>query len=150
MSRIILLDSGPLGLITNPSASEENRECNAWVQTRLREGDRVMVPAISDYEVRRELLRAEKTKGLARLDGLKRAVGSVPLTSEALVLAAEFWATARRSGKPAAADTALDGDVILCAQAAELTRLGHETVIATTNVKHLEVFADARLWREIS
>jgi len=27
MSRIILLDSGPLGLITNPSASEENREC---------------------------------------------------------------------------------------------------------------------------
>ncbi len=53
MSRIILLDSGPLGLITNPNASEENRECNAWMQTRLREGDRVMVPAISDYEVRR-------------------------------------------------------------------------------------------------
>lgn len=59
MSRIILLDSGPLGLITNPSASEENRECNAWIQTRLREGDRVMVPAISDYEIRRELLRAD-------------------------------------------------------------------------------------------
>jgi hypothetical protein len=75
MSRIILLDSGSLGLITNPSASEENRECNAWVQTRLREGDRVMVPAISDYEVRRELLRAEKTKGLARLDGLKECSG---------------------------------------------------------------------------
>jgi hypothetical protein len=32
MSRIILLDSGPLGLITNPIASEENRECNAWIQ----------------------------------------------------------------------------------------------------------------------
>jgi hypothetical protein len=40
MSRIILLDSGPLDLITNPSASEQNRECNAWIQTRLREGDR--------------------------------------------------------------------------------------------------------------
>ena len=39
MSRIILLDSGPLGLITNPSASEENRECSAWIQARLREGD---------------------------------------------------------------------------------------------------------------
>ena len=150
MSRIILLDSGPLGLITNPSASEENRECNVWIQTRLREGDRVMVPAISDYEIRRELLRAEKTKGLARLDGLKSVVGYVPLTSEALFRAAEFWAEARRLGKPTAADSALDGDVILCAQAAELTRLGHETVIATTNVKHLELFADARLWQEIS
>jgi hypothetical protein len=41
-------------------------------------------------------------------------------------------------------------DAILCAQAAELTRLGHETVIATTNVKHLEIFVDARLWRDIS
>jgi predicted nucleic acid-binding protein len=77
-------------------------------------------------------------------------VGYVPLTSEALLQAAEFWAQARRSGKPTAADAALDGDVILCAQAAELTRLGHETVIATTNVKHLEIFADARLWQEIS
>jgi predicted nucleic acid-binding protein len=96
--------------------------------TRLREGDRVMVPAISDYEVRRELLRAEKTKGLARLDGLKSVVGYIPLTSEALLQAAQFWAEARRSGKPTAAD---------------------ETVIATTNVKHLEIFADARLWREI-
>ena len=149
MSRIILLDSGPLGLITNPSASEENRECNAWIQTRLREGDRVMVPAISDYEIRRELLRAEKAKGLARLDGLKNVIGYIPLSSEALLQAAEFWAEARRSGKPTAADSALDADVILCAQAAELTRLGHETVIATTNVKHLEIFADARLWREI-
>ena len=135
MSRIILLDSGPLGLITNPSASEENRECNAWIQKRLREGDRVMVPAISDFEVRRELLRAEKRKGLARLDGLKTVVGFIPLTSEALLQAAQFWAEARRSGKPTAADSALDGDVILCAHAAELTRPQHETVIATTTVK---------------
>jgi predicted nucleic acid-binding protein len=119
MIRIILLDSGPLGLITNPSASEENRECNAWMQTRLREGNRVMVPAISAYEIRRELLRADKTKGLARLDGLERAVGYLSLTSEALFQAAEFWAKARRSGKPTAADSALDGDVILCAQAVE-------------------------------
>ena len=150
MSRLILLDSGPLGLITNPSASEENRQANIWIQLRLREGDRVMVPAISDYEVRRELLRAGKTKGLARLDGLKRVVGYVPLTSEALLQAAEFWAQARRSGKPSSADLALDGDVILCAQATGLTGLGHEVVIATTNVKHLEIFAEARLWQEIS
>ncbi len=61
-----------------------------------------MVPAISDYEVRRELLRSEKTKGLARLDGLKSVVGFIPLTSEALLQAAQFWAEARRLGKPSA------------------------------------------------
>ena len=149
MSRIILLDSGPLGLITNPSASQENRECNAWMQSRLRQGDRVMVPAISDYEVRRELLRAEKTKGLARLDGLKSAVGYIPLNTETLFLAAKFWAQARRSGKTTAPDLALDGDVILCAQAAEVANHGHEVIIATTNIKHLATFADARLWTEI-
>lgn len=150
MNRIILLDSGPLGLITNPSASPENRECNAWMQSRLLQGDRVVIPAISDYEVRRELLRAGKTKGLSRVDGLKKIVGYLPLTTEALLQAAEFWAQARRLGKPTAPDLALDGDVILCAQAVELSVHGYEVIIATTNVKHLDMFADARLWREIN
>ena len=36
-----------------------------------------MVPTISDYEIRRELLRGEKTKGLARLDGLKSVIGYI-------------------------------------------------------------------------
>lgn len=149
MNRIILLDSGPLGLITNPSASQENRECNAWMQSRLLQGDRVLIPAISDYEVRRELLRADKINGLSRVDSLKRTVGYIPLTTQALLLAAEFWAQARRVGKTTAPELALDGDVILCAQAVALTGHDYEVVIATTNVKHLEMFADARLWREI-
>jgi hypothetical protein len=27
---VILLDAGPLGLITNPRASQETRDCNLW------------------------------------------------------------------------------------------------------------------------
>ncbi len=150
MNRIILLDSGPLGLITNPNASLENRECNTWMQSRLLQGDRVLIPAISDYEVRRELLRARKTNGLSRVDSLKRAIGHLPLTTETLLLAAEFWAHARNVGKTTARDLALDGDVILCAQAVELSGHGYQVVIATSNVKHLEMFAEARLWREIT
>ena len=46
-------------------------------------------------------------------------------------------------------DAALDGDMILAAQAQDLTDQGHTTLIATTNVKHLALFADARLWRDI-
>jgi hypothetical protein len=37
-------------------------------------GFEVRVPEIADYEVRRELLRANKSKGIARLDLLKNTV----------------------------------------------------------------------------
>jgi len=56
----------------------------------------VVIPEIADYEVRRELLRAERTKGLARLDGLKGVLAFVPITTPAMLLAAEFWAAARK------------------------------------------------------
>jgi hypothetical protein len=150
MSRVILLDSGPLGLVTNPKASPENDACNQWMQERLKGGDSVLVPAIADYEVRRELLRAGKPKGIVKLDALKAATGYVPLTTEMLLKAAELWAQARTIGKPTASDAALDGDVILAAQAAVLGATGWQVIIATTNVKHLKLFADARLWRDIS
>jgi hypothetical protein len=40
--------------------------------------------------------------------------------------------------------------MILAAQAGAMTRDGDETVIATTNVRHLALFSSARIWREIS
>jgi hypothetical protein len=150
MSRVILLDSGPLGLVTNPKASPENDACNQWMQARLKAGDSVLVPAIADYEVRRELLRAGKTRGIAKLDALKAATGYVPLTTGMLLKAAEFWAQARKMGKPTAADAELDGDVILSAQAAVLGGTGWQVIIATTNVKHLMLFVEAHLWRDIT
>lgn len=107
------------------------------------------MPEIADYEVRRELLRARKSKGIARLEMLKQAVDYIPLTTTAMLKAAEFWAVARNQGKPTADDKALDGDVILAAQAAILAESGEEVVIATTNVKHLAMFVKAQLWREI-
>jgi len=44
----------------------------------------------------------------------------------------------------------LDADMILVAQARVLDREGDEAVIATTNVRHLALFASARVWREIN
>ena len=31
MSLIVLLDAGPLGMITNPKSSPENEECKDWL-----------------------------------------------------------------------------------------------------------------------
>lgn len=60
MSMVILLDSGPLGLITNPRASQETRECNQWLESLVLKEVQVKIPEIADYEVRHELLRAPR------------------------------------------------------------------------------------------
>ena len=67
-----------------------------------------------------------------------------------MLLAAQLWADARNRGKPTADRNALDGDVILAAQAIWEVNAGNEVVIATTNVRHLSQFVDAREWRLIS
>jgi predicted nucleic acid-binding protein len=113
----------------------------------MRHGSRVLVPEIADYEVRRELLRANKARGLARLDALADLLEYLPLTTAAMRQAAVFWAQARQQGRPTADDKALDGDVILAAQA--MTLGAADVVIATTNVGHLSRFAPAALWPDI-
>jgi hypothetical protein len=91
-----------------------------------------------------------ETKGIKRLDELKRTMGYVPITTEAMLKAAEFWATARGRGRPAAKDEALDGDLILAGQAATLEIGADQSVIATTNVKHLSQFTRAEVWIDIT
>lgn len=100
--------------------------------------------------MRRELIRAGKLAGIKRLDELKSQIPYRPLTSEVMLLAAQLWADARKRGRPTADPSALDGDVILAAQAILEANPGNEVVIATTNVGHLSQFVDAREWRLIS
>lgn len=149
MSDILLLDSGPLGLITQPQRSREVIAVTDWLKDCLRAGAHVFVPAIVYYEIKRELLRANKTIGIARLDAFVSTTPDryVPLTDDALRLAAELWAQCRRAGRPTADATALDIDVLLAAQA---LRLGRSTVVATTNPKHLSQFVSALHWTDIN
>ena len=149
MTIVVLLDAGPLGLVTNPRATPENRECNEWLETLLLNGFQVYVPEIADYEVRRELLRANKLQGIRRLDDLKNAIGYIPLNTEMMLKAAEFWAQVRQQGQPTADNKALDGDVILAAQADILSHDGNSVIIATTNVGHLNRLVTASTWQDI-
>lgn len=149
MSTIILLDSGPLGLITNPRGSAETDQCNRWLESLVVRGIQVKIPEIADYEVRRELLRADKIRGIQRLDDLQKYLDYIPITTQTMLKAAQLWAQVRKRGKPTADDKALDGDVILAAQAVLLINEGHEVTIATSNVGHLSRLADAKEWRNI-
>ncbi len=149
MSRVIILDSGPLGMVTNPKAKPPYLECQLWLVSLLQRGEAVILPEIADYEIRRELIRAGKLAGIRKLDQFKIALTYRPLTTEVMLLAAQLWADARRRGKPTAEPNALDGDVILAAQAIWEANDGNEVIIATTNVGHLSQFVDAREWRLI-
>ena len=147
MSPVVLLDSGPLGLATNPARSPASVACAQWLQRLVVGGTRVILPEIADYEVRRELLRANRVGGLARLDALAELIEYLPLTTAAMREAARLWARARQRGQPTASDRTIDGDMILAAQA---TTMGiSAVVVATTNVGHLSRFVPAELWQTI-
>ncbi len=146
---IVLLDSGPLGILTNPKGSPVTVECRIWVRSLLLKGYKVKLPEIADYEVRRELLRANKLTGVQRLDDWKERLEYLPITTPVILKAAQLWAESRQAGIPTADPKELDGDVILAAQGLLVGEGGEEVVIATTNVGHLSRFVDAREWQNI-
>jgi len=141
MTKCIVLDTGPLGKIAHP---RPNQEIAGWLKRVVASGAVVIIPEIADYELRRNLLLEGMASSLKRLDELKDLLLYMPLTTQAMMKAAEFWAEARKQGKPRGAPDALDGDAILAAQA-------HEAggVIATENVGHFSWFVQAKHWREI-
>jgi predicted nucleic acid-binding protein len=144
---VVILDSGPLGLLCHSRRSAVAVSCEQWLATLLTAGRRVIVPEITDYEVRRELLRMGRTKGITRLDGLAQSTEYLPITTAAMRRAADLWAIARQQGQPTASDNTIDADMILAAQA--LTLGVPDVVIATTNVGHLSRFVPAELWQNI-
>ena len=147
MTRIVLLESGPLGMLTHPRPV---RPIVAWLAELRRGGTVVRVPEIADYEVRRELLRENRTEGIERLDALGLLLGYEPDTGTVLRLAAGLWAEARRRGGPTAPDAALDADVILAARARLAGAESDVVIVATGNVGHLARFVDAQEWQDVS
>jgi predicted nucleic acid-binding protein len=150
MSRLIFLDSSPLGLLSNARGKPRADRCREWVKALTVIGVRILVPEIADFEVRRKLLHIGASAGIRRLDEVKETLDYVPITTEAMLLAAELWADSRRAGLPTSSPESLDGDCILAAQA--LWAAGSEGVVmvATDNPDHLGRFLDAQLWETIT
>ena len=149
MNHVVVLDTGVLGMLTNAKASESTRECLEWFARLIEDEARFVVPEIADYEIRRELIRAGLHESLGRLNLLESEIEYAPLTTSVMHKAAEFWARARNRHRPTAPREALDGDVILAAQATLLEGNGQRAVVATTNVGHLAMFIKAQRWRDI-
>ena len=134
----------------HPRQTEEVVAITFWLSQMLQQRRKVLVPAIVYYELKRELLRADKPFSVGRLDLFTKASNRyIPLTDEALRLSAELWARARQQGRPTADSKELDIDVILAAQALSFGAATAEVAIVTTNAKHLSQFITAKHWNEI-
>ena len=145
----IFLDAGPLSVLTQRGGHPAGDACRAWLVAAVSAGARVFVPEVADYEVRRELIRAGKAAGVARLDAFIAAEPDryLPVTTPVMRRAAALWAAARNQGVPTADPAALDADGILTAQVLEAGLAG--AIVATSNVAHLSRFVAAETWDRI-
>lgn len=152
MSRIVVLDSGPLGLTCSRPGLPKVDACHAWLLALDQAGVDVLIPTVADFEVRRELLRVGASAKLRNLDDLASRYVLVDVTAEAFRQAAEFWAIVRRSGLPTAGRDELDADAIVAGVAATVGAEGDVVAIATTNVRHMARFPGivAREWDTIT
>lgn len=150
MTGIVVLDAGPLSLVTHPMGGTDAQRCHEWFRQLVKDRVTVYVPEIADYEVRRELIRAGKTNSVKRLDQMKTIARYLPIDTQTMLHAAELWARARNLGKPTASENALDADMILCAQTNGISADPDDVIIATTNVAHLSLFAKAAEWNTIN
>ncbi len=146
----IVLDAGPLGLLANPTGRGPAKAVQSWARAKIADGHHLVVAEISDYEVRRELVRADRTAAIERLDALCTGFGYAPITTSVMRDAAQLWASARNRGQPTAHHHTLDGDVILAAQARALPLGPDESVVvATTNTGHLGLYVTAEVWGDL-
>jgi hypothetical protein len=148
---IVALDASPVSLLTQRQRVPVADACRAWAEELVMAGATVILPAIADYEVRRELIRAGKTTSVARLDALRgsSAIRYLPMTDTALLAAARLWADARNRGLPTADPAELDCDVVLVGLLLSSGLPQDQIVIATSNPGHLSRFLPADAWQNI-
>ena len=150
---IVFLDANVLGDIVNPRPKSDTvKAVQQWSKAMIDAGHILLVPAIADYEVRRELHRKGATASIAALDTFNAFVPGrfVPIENEALRIAAREWGRVRNEGKPTADPHALDGDVILAGQVLEQELNAADYVVATDNTGHLTRFVRAERWQDIA
>lgn len=137
----ILLDASPLGLLAKRNPAHDDR---LRLEGLLAAGAPLLISEVADFEVRRGLILHNLAASIRALDALKARLLYLPISTAAMLRAAELWADARRSGHPTADLKELDCDVIIAAQAIEA-----DAIVATSNLGHISRYAPAVEWRSI-
>ena len=143
MPLLLALDSGPLGQLAHPDKSR-NPDLHRWFANQIQAGAIFLIPEITDFEVRRNLILESRAQSLLNLDILAKTAVYLPITTDDMRLAAHYWARARKTGKSVGDPKELNADVTDAAQA-----FANEAVVVTDNIGHLAQFVEARPWSTI-
>jgi hypothetical protein len=95
-------------VLAKPPTTPAVIACNLWLQSLVAAGHTVYLPEIADYELRRELLHLRIVNSIVLLNKLKSDLEYLPISTDAMLLAADLWAQARRSGRSTADPKAID------------------------------------------
>jgi predicted nucleic acid-binding protein len=153
---IVFIDSGVLGLLTHPKKAGKPADCEDWLYSLLSKGVYVVSSDICDYEVRRSLLLESVKKNsfnsLDNLNELRNVIDFLNLDTEVMLAASQIWVETRKIGKQTADNYNIDVDIIIIAHWQLLKKQypSRYLVIATTNVKHFQGFAEALNWQDIN
>jgi len=144
MNSIIVLDARPLLQICHP---RKWQGISDWSAEAVASGWRIVVPEITDYEVRRLLLKRGATRQLKELNGNVEDLYYAPLTTALMREAAQVWAEAENSGHRFGHPKTLNADAILVAQT---QAMGEDVTVITKNVRHLAPFVEAVRWTDFA
>ena len=153
---IVFIDSGVLGLLTHPKKPGKPADCEDWLYSLLSKGVYVVSSDICDYEVSRSLLLESVKKNsfnsLDNLNELRNVIDFLNLDTEVMLAASQIWVETRKIGKQTADNYNIDVDIIIVAHWQLLKKQypSRYLVIATTNVKHFQGFAEALNWQDVN
>ena len=152
---IVILDTGVLGWMCNPSSHPTAIIYRKWLYTLLSRGVTVTTSDICMYEVKRGLILAANStgsfEGIKYLNDLRKVFDFLPVTTQVLEEASVLWASAQFKSQGTSNPKNIDVDIILCAQWKILQdeSSGRRVVIVTENLRDLSRFADAESWNNI-
>lgn len=145
MSRVAVIDSGPLGEIIKRHPSADTIR---WIEFINENKIALRIPEIIDYETRRELIlqglkgNIESYKSISNLTKYRQTNRLIPLEpSITLTDACELWADLRFNSQPTADRKNIDVDVILVTQALSMKKDFDEIIIVTGNLSDLRRFS---------
>jgi predicted nucleic acid-binding protein len=144
MSSTVVLDARPLSQICHP---RNWQGISDWFVEVIASGRRVVIPEITDYEVRRLLLKRGASAQVRQLDELGDEFYYSPLNTELMREASQIWAEAENSGHRLGHPKTLNADAILVAQT---QAMGEDVTVITKNVRHLAPFVEAVWWTDFA